>query len=229
MSGPPASLAPHHLERSSTVDRVAEELRRAVFDGELESGTALREVALAGSLGVSRPTVREALTCSSPRGWPTARAEPRRQRRPARGRLACATCAAPAGAGGGGVRGWHAATPPARRRPRRAARTTPTRSGRRRPTRSSTSGTWPSTSPGRLTGSPAWCDGRGPDHRAPAGPGPGRPDPPQRPRPGRHHAALVGLLEAGRIEGADGAGAFLRAHLRDAEVAIIGALGLDPS
>ena len=49
------------LEHSSTVDRVAEELRRAVFDGELESGTPLREVALAESLGVSRPTVREAL------------------------------------------------------------------------------------------------------------------------------------------------------------------------
>ncbi len=46
---------------SSTVDRVAEELRRAIFDGELESGTPLREVALAESLGVSRPTVREAL------------------------------------------------------------------------------------------------------------------------------------------------------------------------
>src|SRR4051795_11829407 len=50
-----------HLELSSTVDRVADELRRAVFDGELESGTPLREVALAASLGVSRPTVREAL------------------------------------------------------------------------------------------------------------------------------------------------------------------------
>ena len=50
-----------HLELASTVDRVADELRRAVFDGELESGTPLREVALAASLGVSRPTVREAL------------------------------------------------------------------------------------------------------------------------------------------------------------------------
>lgn len=49
-----------HLELASTVDRVADELRRAIFDGELESGTALREVALAASLGVSRPTVREA-------------------------------------------------------------------------------------------------------------------------------------------------------------------------
>ena len=54
--------APRRLEHASTVDRVAEELRRAVFDGELESGTPLREVALAESLGVSRPTVREALT-----------------------------------------------------------------------------------------------------------------------------------------------------------------------
>ena len=49
------------LEHLSTVDRVADELRRAVFDGELESATPLREVALADSLGVSRSTVREAL------------------------------------------------------------------------------------------------------------------------------------------------------------------------
>jgi DNA-binding GntR family transcriptional regulator len=59
MAEPPFSTL--HLELSSTVDRVADELRRAVFDGELESGTPLREVALAESLGVSRPTVREAL------------------------------------------------------------------------------------------------------------------------------------------------------------------------
>jgi len=50
------------VEHASTVSRVAAELRRAVFDGELPSGTPLREVALAGSLGVSRPTVGEALT-----------------------------------------------------------------------------------------------------------------------------------------------------------------------
>ena len=49
------------LTHSSTVDRVAEELRRAVFEGELESGTPLREVAIADSLGVARSTVREAL------------------------------------------------------------------------------------------------------------------------------------------------------------------------
>ncbi len=50
-----------HVEHTSTVDRAAEELRRAIFEGGIESGTALREVALADSLGVSRPTVREAL------------------------------------------------------------------------------------------------------------------------------------------------------------------------
>ncbi len=49
------------LEHSSTVDRVAEELRRAVFDGEVEAGTPLREVALAAAMGVSRSTIREAL------------------------------------------------------------------------------------------------------------------------------------------------------------------------
>jgi DNA-binding GntR family transcriptional regulator len=59
---PFGSLVTVGLEHASTVDRVARELRRAVFEGELESGTPLREVALAESLGVSRPTVREALT-----------------------------------------------------------------------------------------------------------------------------------------------------------------------
>ena len=49
------------LEHSSTVDRVAEELRRALFDGEVEAGTPLREVALADAMGVSRSTIREAL------------------------------------------------------------------------------------------------------------------------------------------------------------------------
>lgn len=49
------------LEHSSTVDRVAEELRRALFDGELQPGTPLRETALANAFGVSRSTIREAL------------------------------------------------------------------------------------------------------------------------------------------------------------------------
>ena len=59
------------LAHSSTVDRVVDELRRAIFDGELESGTALREVALAESLGVSRPTVREALATLAAEGLAT--------------------------------------------------------------------------------------------------------------------------------------------------------------
>lgn len=55
---PFASLS---LEHSSTVDRVAEELHRALFDGDIEPGTALRELALAEAMGVSRSTIREAL------------------------------------------------------------------------------------------------------------------------------------------------------------------------
>lgn len=49
------------MEHSSTVERAAGELRRALFDGELAAGTPLREVGLADSLGVARSTVREAL------------------------------------------------------------------------------------------------------------------------------------------------------------------------
>ncbi len=49
------------VERTTTAARVAEELRRAVFEGDLVGGTPLREVALTEHLGVSRSTVREAL------------------------------------------------------------------------------------------------------------------------------------------------------------------------
>src|ERR1700712_2816863 len=45
----------------TTVERAAEQLRRSLFEGELQPGTPLREVALSESLGVSRSTVREAL------------------------------------------------------------------------------------------------------------------------------------------------------------------------
>ncbi|HET6626261.1 MAG TPA: GntR family transcriptional regulator [Nocardioidaceae bacterium] len=65
MAGPTAAgdspFGSLSLEHSSTVDRVAGELRRALFDGELEPGTPLREIALAEAIGVSRSTVREAL------------------------------------------------------------------------------------------------------------------------------------------------------------------------
>jgi len=56
--GPFATLS---VEHSSTVDRVADELRRALFDGEVGPGTPLREIALAEAMGVSRSTIREAL------------------------------------------------------------------------------------------------------------------------------------------------------------------------
>lgn len=49
------------LEHTSTVDRAAEVLRKALFAGDLAPGTPLREVALAEQLGVGRSTVREAL------------------------------------------------------------------------------------------------------------------------------------------------------------------------
>ncbi len=49
------------LEHSSTVDRAAEEIRRALFAGQLEPGTPLREVALSEAMGVGRSTIREAL------------------------------------------------------------------------------------------------------------------------------------------------------------------------
>lgn len=51
-----------HVEHSSTVERVTEELRRALFEGELAPGTPLREIALADQIGVSRSTIREALS-----------------------------------------------------------------------------------------------------------------------------------------------------------------------
>ena len=120
----PASgrFATLHLEQSSTVDRITQELRRAVFEGELESGTPLREVALAESLGVSRPTVREALTVLVAEGLAT--------REPHRG-VAVATpeqesvrdvIAARWVLEGAGVRRWAEATDDQRERVRSALR-----------------------------------------------------------------------------------------------------------
>lgn len=102
-------------EPASTVDRVADELRRAVFEGELESGTPLREHGLAESLGVGRSTVREALTILVAEGLAT--------RAPNKG-VAVATpeaasvrdvCAARWVLEGAGVRNWRSASDEARR------------------------------------------------------------------------------------------------------------------
>ena len=103
-----------HLEHASTVDRVAAELRRAIFDGEVESGTPLREVALAASLGVSRPTVREALTMLVAEGLAT--------REPNRGVSVASPqadsvrdiCCARLVLEGAGIRRWRDATDPQR-------------------------------------------------------------------------------------------------------------------
>jgi DNA-binding GntR family transcriptional regulator len=48
------------LPRSSTVDRVTEWLRDQLLSGDLAPGTSLQEIPLAGALGVSRNTLREA-------------------------------------------------------------------------------------------------------------------------------------------------------------------------
>ncbi len=49
------------MDRSSTVDRVADALRSALFAGQFEPGTPLREQQLAAVLGVARSTIREAM------------------------------------------------------------------------------------------------------------------------------------------------------------------------
>src|SRR3989441_11293672 len=48
------------INRVSVADQVASILRRRILDGELLPGTALQEVPMATSLGVSRNTMREA-------------------------------------------------------------------------------------------------------------------------------------------------------------------------
>ncbi len=56
------------IDRSTTAERVAEALRRLLFDGEVAAGEALREVSLAESFGVSRTTMRESLQILSLEG-----------------------------------------------------------------------------------------------------------------------------------------------------------------
>lgn len=223
MSEPFGTLS---LDHSSTVDRVAEELRRAVFDGELASGTALREVALAASLGVSRPTVREALTLLVAEGLAT--------REPHRG-VSVTTpdpdsvrdvCRARAVLEGAGVHRWEEAGQPARDlvRTTLVAYTSAVADGGSYQLLNERHLAFHVSLVG-LTGSPrlvhmaellvtelklalAQVD---------------------RIRRNAHdqadsHRALLDLLEAGDIPGAS---AFLDRHLADAEVAIIEALGIE--
>lgn len=222
MAEPFATL---HLEHSSTVDRAADELRRAIFDGELESGTALREVALAASLGVSRPTVREALTILVAEGIAS--------REPHRGVTVSTpeadsvrdVCAARWVLEGAGVRRWREADESQRALVRETLRdyTSAVRKG----------GSYQELNERHLafhvslvglTGSPrlvAMADNLVVELKLALAQV-------DRLRRNAHdqadtHTALVRLLEDDDI---DGAAAFLQQHLADAEVAIIEALGL---
>ena len=173
---------------SSTVDRVVEELRRAVFEGELEAGTPLREVALADSLGVARSTVREALgvlvaegiaTREPNRGVSVASPDPDSISDVLRARLGAGDRRRPA----------LGATPPrrpagevrdgARRLHRRGRRRRVVPAAQRAPPRPPPL----PRRPDRLAA--AGRHGRGADRGAEGRAGPDRPDPAQRPRPGR--------------------------------------------
>lgn len=222
MAEPFATL---HLEHSSTVDRAADELRRAIFDGELESGTALREVALAASLGVSRPTVREALTILVAEGIAT--------REPHRGVTVSTpeadsvrdVCAARWVLEGAGVRRWREAEESQRERVRSTLHdyTSAVRGGASYQQLNERHLAFHVSLVG-LTGSPrlvAMADNLVVELKLALAQV-------DRLRRNAHdqadtHTALVRLLEDDDIEGAS---AFLQQHLADAEVAIIEALGL---
>ncbi len=214
----------------STVSRVAAQLRRAVFEGDLESGTPLRELALAESLGVSRPTVREALGVLVAEGLAT--------REPHRG-VSVATpradsvrdvCRARWVLEGAGVRAWPGADDVRRRRVRETleAYTTAVRGGRASYEELNERHLAFHVALVALTGSPrlvqmaealmdelklalAQVDRLQRNAHDEA----------------ESHEGLVRLLEQGRLDGDDGAYAFLRRHIDDAEIEVIEALGLE--
>ncbi|MEM7140947.1 MAG: GntR family transcriptional regulator [Actinomycetota bacterium] len=64
------------IERASLSDRVADEVRRRIWTGELRGGDRLGQEELASSLGVSRVPVREALIALTHQG--VVRTEPHR-------------------------------------------------------------------------------------------------------------------------------------------------------
>lgn len=228
MSVSPDSFGTLHLEHSSTVDRVAQELRRAVFDGELESGTPLREVALAASLGVSRPTVREALTILVSEGLATR--EPNRGVHVSTPELDSVRdiCAARWVLEGAGVRRWREATDHQRAAVRSTldAYTSAVRRGASYQELNERHLRFHVSLVG-LTGSPrlvAMADNLVVELKLALAQV-------ERIRRNAHdeadnHLALVLLLEDGDITGAS---EFLRQHLLDAEDDIIDALGLSPA
>lgn len=213
------------LEHSSTTERASEELRRAIFDGELESGTPLREVAVAASLGVSRPTAREALTRLVSEGLAT--------REPHRG-VAVANidadsvrdvCRARWILEGAGVRRWAKATPAQQALVRTTLRayTSAVHEGHSYRELNERHLAFHVSLVG-LTGSPrlvATANALVVELKLALAQV-------ERIRRNAHdeadtHTALVALLDAGRVEQASD---YLQAHLADAERSIIGALGL---
>src|SRR5258705_319162 len=67
-NSPSASMERLQIHRTSVADQVAGILRQRVLNGELRPGTPLQEIPLAGSLGVSRNTMREAMRILSLEG-----------------------------------------------------------------------------------------------------------------------------------------------------------------
>ena len=59
----------NRVEPTSRRDVVVNEIRRAIVEGQLEPGEKLTEAGLADELGVSRPTIREALGQLARDGW----------------------------------------------------------------------------------------------------------------------------------------------------------------
>ncbi|WP_182378061.1 GntR family transcriptional regulator [Nocardioides sp. WS12] len=225
-----APFATLSVEHASTVSRVATELRRAVFEGELESGTPLREIALAESLGVSRPTVREALTVLVAEGLATR--EPHRGVTVATPRAESVrdVCRARWVLEGAGVRAWATADDVRRERVRETlvAYTSAVRGGDASYEELNERHLSFHVSLVELTGSPrlvqmaealmdelklalAQVDrlNRNAHNEA------------------ESHEGLVKLLEAGNLDGPSGAYEFLRRHIDDAEVEVIEALGLE--
>lgn len=233
MSAVPAprqAFATLSVEHASTVSRVAAELRRAVFEGELESGTPLREIALAESLGVSRPTVREALTVLVGEGL--AIREPNRGVSVVTPRAESVrdVCRARWVLEGAGVQAWTAADGGRRQRVRETldAYTAAVRGGVASYEELNERHLAFHVSLVELTGSPrlvqmaealmdelklalAQVDRLSRNAHDEA----------------ESHEGLVELLEAGHIDGPDGAYAFLRRHIDEAEVEVIEALGLE--
>jgi DNA-binding GntR family transcriptional regulator len=62
MSEPVRSAGPRPVTNQTRRDAVVHELRRSIMAGELTAGQRMREVQVAQQMGISRPTLREAIS-----------------------------------------------------------------------------------------------------------------------------------------------------------------------